>query len=76
MSPSPPVCCGQLLKEVVAAEDKVGEVIQTYFEKSMIGRPRPVHAGGAGGRSPRDPLAAWKLLSVPREGVTCMRVAG
>lgn len=36
---SPPVCCGQLLKEAVADKSKYGEVIQPFFEKEMAGRP-------------------------------------
>lgn len=36
---SPPVHCGQLLKEAVAVESKFSELIQPYFQKEMAGRP-------------------------------------
>lgn len=36
---SPPVHCGQLLKEAVADESKFGELIKPYFQKEMAGRP-------------------------------------
>lgn len=36
---SPPVHCGQLLKEAVADESKLGELIKPYFQKEMAGRP-------------------------------------
>lgn len=49
---SPPVHCGQLLKEAVAGESKFGELIQPYFQKEMAGRPhgpqlpQPCRLGG------------------------------
>lgn len=36
---SPPVCCGQLLKEAVADKSKYGKVILSFFEKEIAGRP-------------------------------------
>lgn len=34
----PPVSCGQLLKEAIAAKSTFGELIQPFFEKRMTGR--------------------------------------
>ncbi|XP_055988642.1 adenylate kinase 8-like [Sorex fumeus] len=69
------VCCGQLLKETVAAQDNLGEVIQTYFEKGMtvpdkvimkvlgprLDRPDCVQRGWVLHGFPRDPDQARLL---------------
>lgn len=36
---SPPVHCGQLLREAVADASSYGEAIRPFFEKKMAGRP-------------------------------------
>ncbi|XP_054982534.1 adenylate kinase 8 isoform X2 [Sorex araneus] len=69
------VCCGQLLKETVAAQDNLGEVIRTYFEKDMtvpdklimkalgprLDRPDCVQRGWVLHGFPRDPDQARLL---------------
>lgn len=67
--PSPPVCCGQLLKEAVADKSRHGEVIQPYFDKKLTGRPHFGHRpGGSCSRGPRAPRGQpgdtrWAVVS-------------
>lgn len=82
---SPPVHCGQLLKEAVADESKFGELIKPYFQKEMAGRPhvaqRPQPPGlwgsdgsvwgspGAGGGVARPGDSSWEMDT----GFSCLQ---
>ncbi|OBS81644.1 hypothetical protein A6R68_20191 [Neotoma lepida] len=67
------VCCGQLLKEAVAAKSSFGELIQPFFEKKMTGKaewhPRLVPCQGCERTS--EGLIARSVLEPP-----CVREPG